>query len=148
VDGAALGAGLAVVACCDIVLSTPRGRFGLPEITVGLLGGGSFLLRLVGPTRMRQAFFTGQPISAEEMLARGAIAEIVPADQLGQRARELATAIAANSPVAVRLAKESLNRAEGLPLKDAYRLEQGYTEKLRGYADSRAAMVAFFDGDR
>jgi enoyl-CoA hydratase len=57
--------------------------------------------------------------------------------------------IAAKSPVAIRLAKASLNRAEWLPLKDAYQLEQGYTEKLGSYADSRKAMLAFFadDGD-
>lgn len=147
VDGPALGAGLAVIACCDIVISSPRGTFGLPEINVGLLGGGSFLLRLVGPARMRQAFYTGEPISAAEMLARGAISEVVSGDQLVRRANELAATIAAKSPVAIRLAKASLNRAEWLPLKDAYQLEQGYTEKLGTYADSRTAMKAFFAGD-
>jgi len=147
VDGPALGAGLAVIACCDIVISSTRGTFGLPEINVGLLGGGSFLLRLVGPTRMRQAFYTGEPISAAEMLARGAISEVVPSSQLAQRAQKLAATIAAKSPVAIRLAKASLNRAEWLPLKDAYQLEQDYTEKLRGFGESRKAMLAFVGGD-
>jgi enoyl-CoA hydratase len=147
VDGPALGAGLAVIACCDIVISSPRGTFGLPEINVGLLGGGSFLLRLVGPARMRQALYTGAPISAAEMLERGAIADVVPADQLAQRAHGLAATIAAKSPVAIRLAKASLNRAEWLPLKDAYQLEQDYTQKLRGYPESRQAMLAFVAGD-
>jgi enoyl-CoA hydratase len=147
VDGPALGAGLAVIACCDIVISSTRGTFGLPEINVGLLGGGSFLLRLGGPTRMRQAFYTGEPISAAEMLARGAISEVVPSSQLAQRAQKLAATIAAKSPVAIRLAKASLNRAEWLPLKDAYQLEQDYTEKLRGFGESRKAMLAFVGGD-
>lgn len=67
--------------------------------------------------------------------------------QLAQRTHGLAATIAARSPVAIRRTKTSLNRAEWLPLKEAYQLEQDYTEKLRGCAESRKAMLAFVAGD-
>jgi enoyl-CoA hydratase len=145
VNGPALGAGLAVVACCDVIVASERAVFGLPEINVGLLGGGSHLLRLVGPYRMRQAFYTGERIPAEELYRLGAVAAVVPADGLLEAARGLAAEIARKSPIAVRLAKEALNRTEYLPLKDAYRTEQDYTARLRGFEDSAEAARAFLE---
>lgn len=71
VNGPALGGGLALVSCCDIIVASERAVFGLPEIDVGLLGGGSHLQRMIGPHRMRHAFFTGRRIPAADMLAWG-----------------------------------------------------------------------------
>jgi enoyl-CoA hydratase len=145
VNGPALGAGLAVVACCDVIVASERAVFGLPEINVGLLGGGSHLLRLVGPYRMRQAFYTGERMPAEELYRLGAVAKVVPHDALLDEARALAAEIAAKSPIAVRLAKEALNRVEYLPLKEAYRTEQDYTARLRNFEDSAEAARAFLE---
>jgi enoyl-CoA hydratase len=145
VNGAALGAGLAVVSCCDVIVASERAVFGLPEINVGLLGGGSHLLRLVGRHRLRQAFYTGERIPAEELYRLGSVAKVVTPDALLDEARALATEIAAKSPIAMRLAKEALNRVEYLPLKEGYRLEQEYTSRLRGFEDSREAAQAFME---
>jgi len=146
VNGPALGAGLAVVSCCDIIVASERAVFGLPEINVGLLGGGSHLLRLVGPHRMRLAFYTGERMPASELYRLGAVAKVVPSDALMDEARALAAEIARKSPIAIRLAKESLNRVEHMPFKDAYRTEQDYTARLRGFEDSREAARAFLEG--
>jgi enoyl-CoA hydratase len=146
VNGPALGAGLAVVACCDLIVASERAVLGLPEINVGLLGGGSQLLRMVGPYRMRQAFYTGERLPAEELYRLGAVARVVPADALLAEARALAAEIARKSPIAVRLAKEALNRAEYLPLKEAYRTEQDYTARLRTFEDSAEGARAFLEG--
>jgi enoyl-CoA hydratase len=145
VNAPALGAGLAVTACCDVLIASERAVFGLPEIGVGLLGGGSHLLRMVGPYRMRQAFYTAERIPAEEMYRLGAVAKVVSPDALMQTARALATEIARKSPIAIRLAKESLNRVEHLPFKDAYRTEQDYTARLNSFEDSREAATAFLE---
>jgi enoyl-CoA hydratase len=145
VNGPALGAGLAVVACCDMIVASERAVFGLPEINVGLLGGGSHLLRLVGPYRMRQAFYTGERIPAAEMYRLGAVAEVTPPGEELDRARTYAAEIARKSPIAVRLAKDSLNRTEHLPFKDAYQTEQDYTARLRNFADSAEAAKAFLE---
>ena len=145
VNGAALGAGLAVVACCDVIFASERAVFGLPEINVGLLGGSSHLRRLLGPYRMRQAFLTGERIPAQELHRLGAVARVVSDDALLDEARSFAAEIARKSPIAIRLAKECLIRIDHLPFKDAYRTEQDYTARLNGYEDSREAAAAFLE---
>lgn len=143
VNGPALGGGLCIAAVCDIIVASERARFGCPEIGVGLLGAGSHLKRMVGPYRMRELYFTGRQVSAEEMYEMGGIARVVPPGRLDATAREIATEIAAKSPPAMRLAKESLNRTEEMSLRDAYRTEQDYTARLSHYDDSKEAMAAF-----
>ena len=60
-------------------------------------------------------------------------------------AKELASTLAAKSPIALRLAKESMNHVEGLPLHDAYRIEQSYTARLAGFEDADEARQAYLD---
>lgn len=115
----------------------------MTEINVGLLGAGSFLQRMVGSYKARKLFYTGEFATPEEMYRLGAVEQVVPHDQLLPAANVLARRIAEKSPIAMRLAKESLNRVEFLPLKEAYRTEQDYTNHLRGFEDSREAMRAF-----
>jgi len=143
VNGPALGAGLAFVGCCDIIVASERAVFGCPEIDVGLLGAGSHLQRMIGPYRMRELYYTARRVSADEMFQMGAISKVVPHEALAEEARAIADNIARKSPAAIRLAKEALNRVEYLPLKEAYRTEQDYTARLGRYEDSREAMQAF-----
>lgn len=143
INGAAIGAGLVYAAVCDIIIASENARFATTEINVGLLGAGSFLQRMAGSYKARKLFYTGEFATAEEMYRLGAVEQVVPHDDLLPTARALASRIAEKSPIAIRLAKESLNRVEYMPLKDAYRTEQDYTNRLRGFEDSREAMVAF-----
>jgi enoyl-CoA hydratase len=143
VNGPALGAGLIVVASCDIVIASERASFGLPEIDVGLLGGTPYLARLIGSARMRKAFFTAERLDARQMLDLGAISDVVPSEQLAAAALGVAHAVAAKSAVALRLAKEYFNRTEGQQLKAAYLIEQDYTGKVVDHGDSRQGMQAF-----
>lgn len=143
VNGHALGAGVAFVAVCDIILAAEGARFGTPEINVGLLGASSHLSTLVPRHKARELFFTGEQIAAEELHRLGSVREVVPRDELLARARELAGVLAEKSPIAMRLAKESMNRTEDLPLKEAYRLEQDYTNRLLRFDDSAEARAAF-----
>lgn len=145
VNGPALGAGVAVVASCDVVIASERAVFGLPEITVGMLGGGSHLARMIGPQRMRLAYYTSERFTAEEMLRLGGVAKVVPHDALIDEATKIARNIASKSPLAVRLAKQALNRIEDMPLKEGYRLEQDYTARLGLFEDTREAMEAFLE---
>ena len=143
VGGPALGAGLAFAACCDVIVASERAVFGCPEVDVGLLGAGSHLQRMVGPYRMRELYYTGRRISAEEMFRLGGISRVVAHESLLEEARGIAYEIARKSPPAIRLAKEALNRVEHMPLKEAYRTEQDYTVRLSRYDDSKEAMQAF-----
>ncbi len=143
INGVALGAGLAVAASCDILFAAESTRMGLPEIDVGLLGGGRHTMRLFGHSRTRRMMFTGYRVPGPELYRLGIVEACVPDDKLLETAMELAREIAAKSPIAMRLAKHSLNTIEAMSLRDGYRFEQGMTAELSQYEDSKEAMLAF-----
>jgi enoyl-CoA hydratase/carnithine racemase len=145
INGPALGAGLAIVASCDLLIASENAVLGLPEINVGLLGGGRHAMRLFGHSKTRRLMFTGQRLSGAELYRLGVVEECVPPDQLMDAARALAAEIAAKSPVAIRLAKHALNTIEEMSLRDGYRFEQNMTGELSRYEDSREAMRAFVE---
>ncbi len=143
IDGKAIGAGAMLVGLCDMVVATPRFEMALTEINVGVLGGVKATQRFVGPYLAKRMFLTGEYVGAEELYRRGCIEAVVEPDELMATARALADKIAAKSPIAVRLAKESANRVEYMDLKEGYRTEQDYTTRVKRYADSDEAGKAF-----
>ena len=145
VNGPAMGAGLAFSACCDIIVAAENATFGALEINVGLLGASSQLSLMVGRHKAREMYFLGERIDAAELKRLGAIREVVPQDDLLRVAGDLAARLAEKSPIALRLAKESMNRVEFLPLKEAYRTEQDYTNRLLGFEDSAEARAAYLE---
>ena len=136
VNGPALGAGLAYAAVCDLIVAADHATFGTTEINVGLLGASAHLNLLLGRPFVRELFLTGVPAPAAELHRLGAVNRVVPI-------AELAASLAAKSPLALRLAKQALNETEFLPLKEAYRTEQGYTRRLLQHPDSQEARRAF-----
>jgi len=145
VDGAAIGAGFGLVGVCDLIIASERARFALTEINVGRLGGSSKALRMVGPFKARMMFFTGEFMPAQELYRLGAVEAIVDVGQAEARAVELGQKLAAKSPIALRLAKESILRIEDMPLEDGLRMEQDYTQRLKTYHDSDEALAAFIE---
>jgi enoyl-CoA hydratase len=143
INGPALGAGVAFAACCDILLAAQGTTFGAPEINVGLLGASAHLTRLVGRYKAREMYFTGERVDAEDLHQLGAVRAVVPRDRLMEEAKALATDLAAKSPIALRLAKEAMNRIEDLPLEEAYRTEQDYTARLNSFEDAAEARAAY-----
>jgi enoyl-CoA hydratase len=145
VHGVAVGTGLALAASCDLVIAAEGARFSLPEIQVGVMGGAKHLSRLVPQGVVRRMHYTADLVPAEEFLPYGGIVGIVPQDQLLASATELAHRIARHSPVAIKVAKRSLNQIEYMDLKQGYEFEQGLSGELSGYADSKEAVAAFFE---
>lgn len=143
IDGKAIGAGAVLVTCCDMVVASTRFEMALTEINVGVLGGVKSTQRFVGPYMAKRMFLTGDYVGADELYRRGALEAVVDPDELLPTARVLAEKIAAKSPIAVRLAKESANRVEYMDLKEGYRCEQDYTTRVRRHADSAEAGAAF-----
>ena len=143
INGPALGAGLAVAASADILLAAEEARVGLPEINVGLLGGGRHAMRLFGHSKTRRLMLTGQRLSGADLYRLGVVEECVPGDKLMEVAMALAAELAAKSPIAMGLAKETLNAIEESSLRDGYRYEQNKTGELSKYEDSKEAMLAF-----
>lgn len=145
INGAALGAGLAVAASCDILIASETAVLGLPEIDVGLLGGGRHSMRLFGHSRTRRMMFTGYRVPADELYRLGIVEACVAPEALMDTAMALAKEIAAKSPVAIGLAKHALNTIEEMSLRDGYRFEQNMTTELSKYEDSKEAMLAFVE---
>ena len=145
VEGTAIGAGFGLVGVCDLVIAGEGATFALTEIQVGVLGGASKALRLLGPSKARRMMFFGEPVSAAEMHRLGGVEEVVPAGQALTRAIELARQLATKSPIALRLAKESILRIETEELMDRYRTENDYTNRMMGYNDSREAITSFVE---
>lgn len=143
INGPALGAGLGVAASCDILLAAEEARLGLPEINVGLLGGGRHTMRLFGHSKTRMMMFTGQRLTGRELEALNIVEKCVPLGDLMSTAMELAADIASKSPIAMVLAKHALNTIEHMSLRDGYRFEQNMTAELGKYEDSKEAMLAF-----
>jgi enoyl-CoA hydratase len=143
VTGKAIGAGMALAACCDMIVASNQASFALTEISVGVLGGVRHAQRMVGPYFAKRMFLTGEFVDADELYRRGALEAVVDAEGVLPAAMKLAQTIAAKSPIAVRLAKDSANRVEFLPLREGYRLEQEYTNRVKRFADSDEARLAF-----
>lgn len=145
VDGAAIGAGFGLVGVCDIIIASQRARFALTEINVGLLGGSSKAIRMLGPYKARMMMFGGEFVSAEEFYRLGAVEEIVADGAARDRAVEIGELFASKSPLALRLAKESVLRIEADQMAQQYRTEQDYTTRMRTFDDSREAMRAYVE---
>jgi enoyl-CoA hydratase len=145
VNGPALGAGLLVASMCDLIIAAETAFFGLPEINVGSLGGARHVARLVPQPMVRRMMLTGDRVPAAELYRLGVIDRVVPKMLVEATARRRAEEIAAKSPVAIRLAKEVLNRIEFLDLRAGYELEQTYTARLMGYEDAKEAARAFLE---
>lgn len=145
INGAALGAGLAVAASCDILVASEKASLGLPEIDVGLLGGGRHTMRLFGHSLTRRMMLTGYRVPGPELYRLGIVEACVPPDQLMETAMGFAREIAAKSPAAIKLAKHALNTIEEMTLRDGYRFEQNMTGELSKHADSKEAMRAFVE---
>jgi enoyl-CoA hydratase/carnithine racemase len=145
INGPALGAGLAIAASCDILVASENASLGLPEINVGLLGGGRHAMRLFGHSKTRRMMLTGQRIVGPELYRLGMVEACVSADELMEAATEIAKEIASKSPPAIVLAKHALNTIEEMSLRDGYRFEQNMTVEVGKTEDAAEATQAFLE---
>lgn len=145
VNGAALGAGLGLMASCDIFVAAEEAVFGMPEINVGLAGGASMLRTLFGRSISRRMFFTGIRLTAAELYRRGIIEACTTREQLVPEAMKIAQEIASKSPLAIGYAKQASNMVDLMPQRDAYRFEQNFTMALSKTEDAKEARQAFLE---
>ena len=142
VNGPALGSGFGLVALSDLVVASERATFGLPEMNVGVLGGGRFTARMLPQQAMRRMFLTAEPVDASTLERWGAPLEVVAHDDLLEIATARARSIAEKSRHAIVLAKQSLNGCEDLDIRRGYELEQSFTVRLSEHPDSKTAVEA------
>jgi len=145
VNGAAIGAGVVIASCCDIVLASQAATFALPEVQVGVMGGARHMSRMVPDKVVRYLAFTGRRVDAQTLAVHGGIQEVTLPDDLLPSAVALAADIARNSPSAVSLMKEAINLTEDMPLNEGYRVEQLFTTLASSMPDSKEAALAFLE---
>jgi enoyl-CoA hydratase/carnithine racemase len=145
INGAALGAGLGLAAACDILYASENATFGMPEINVGLAGGASMLRTLFGRSTARRMFFSGQRLTAQDLLRRNVIEDVLTPDMLLPVTMDLAHEIASKAPLALIYAKRAANMVDVMPQRDAYRFEQEFTVALSKTEDAREARLAFLE---
>lgn len=144
-NGHALGAGMCIALCCDLLVAADDAILGMPEIDVGIAGGVKFLDRHLPPGKMRRMLLTGQRVPAADLHRLGVIEECVPRDRVAATARAIAAEIAAKSPIAVRMLKESFNMVENLTFRDGYQLEQRTSIAMSRTEDAQEAKRAFIE---
>ena len=148
VEGFALGGGLELALCADIIVAGEGAKLGLPEVKVGILPGGGGtqkLARLVGRHRAMLLIMTGKMFSAAEALAMGVVSEVAPTGQALPRAIEIAKEIAAMPPISVMQIKEIVNAGLNAPLDTALMLERKAFQLQFATSDQKEGMRAFME---
>lgn len=148
VQGYALGGGCELAMACDWIIAGDRAVFGQPEVNLGIppgFGGTQRLARLVGRARALELITTARQVKADEALAIGLVHQVVPAAELRRRGLEVARTIAAKGPVAVRLAKQAVQRGQDLDLDNACAYETSVFALAFATADQQEGMRAFLE---
>ncbi|BEM87959.1 2,3-dehydroadipyl-CoA hydratase [Serratia marcescens] len=148
VNGYALGAGCELALACDIVIGGESARFGLPEITLGLMpgaGGTQRLIRCVGKSRASQMVLTGEAIDARTALQAGLISEVCVDALTLERTQQIAERISRQAPLALRAAKQALKQAEETGLSQGLAMERQQFVTLAATDDRREGIAAFFE---
>lgn len=128
-NGYTLGGGLELALACDIRIASETAILGQPEVNIGLFPGGGGtqrLARLVGLARAKELIFTGDNISAKDAERIGLVNKVVPPERLEQEARSLALKLAEKPPIALAMAKYSINYGYEAPLWAALDLEAAH----------------------
>jgi enoyl-CoA hydratase len=126
IHGFALGAGVEMSICCDIRIASEDARFGLPEVGLGMIptaGGSQTMPRLVWPGMCTAHILTGGIINAAEALRIGLIHRVVTRANLMSAAEGMARLIMSRNQIAVRYAKQAINRGLDLTLEQGLEME-------------------------
>ncbi len=148
VSGYALGGGCELSLACDYRIAGERAVFGQPEILLGTIPGGGGTQRLarqVGPSRAKEICITGRQVAADEALRIGLVDEVVPGDQLHDRALALAAECARGAVLSQALAKQAIDQGLSTSLSEGLRIEQeAFVESFRTN-DSQIGVKSFLE---
>lgn len=120
VNGYALGAGCELALLCDVVVAGENARFGLPEITLGIMpgaGGTQRLIRSVGKSLASKMVLSGESITAQQAQQAGLVSDVFPSDLTLEYALQLASKMARHSPLALQAAKQALRQSQEVALQ-------------------------------
>jgi enoyl-CoA hydratase len=148
INGYALGGGCELAMACTLRIAADTARLGQPEIALGLMpgyAGTQRLSRLVGKGRALEIMLTGTPISADDALRIGLVNRVVPAADLMNEAKKLATQLARNAPIAMRYIIDAVNQGLQMPVAEACRYEATLFGLVASTDDMREGTTAFLE---
>jgi enoyl-CoA hydratase/carnithine racemase len=148
INGLALGGGLEVALACDIRIASEKARFGVPEVTLGLLpgwGGTQRLPRMIPRCKAAELLLTGKTIDAQEAYRIGLVNTVVPPEAVMHTAREWAETICQAGPLAVRAVKKAMIRGSSLTLEAGLKLENDLEAYLMSTEDYTEGTKAFIE---
>lgn len=148
INGYALGGGCELALACDLRIASEWAKFGLPEVSLGILPGGGGtqrLSRLIGTERAAALILTGDRIGAPRALALGLVSQVVPPEELLPAATALAGRVLKNAPLAVAYAKACIRASEEMPLSAGLSCETNFFGLCFANPEQREGMTAFLE---
>ena len=148
VNGYALGGGCELAMACDIRICSNNAKFGQPEVGLGIIPGfsGTYRLpKLIGQGYAKEMIYTGKAIRADEALRIGLVNAVYTPEELMDKAMEMAAMMLKNAPVAISLAKQSINEGYDLDTDGAIGLENKLFGKCFSTEDQKEGMDAFLN---
>ena len=148
VNGYALGGGCELAMACDIRICSNNAKFGQPEVGLGIIPGfsGTYRLpKLIGQGYAKEMIYTGKAIRADEALRIGLVNAVYAPEELMDKAMEMASMMLKNAPVAISIAKQSINEGYDLDADGAIGLENNLFGKCFTTADHKEGMDAFLN---
>lgn len=148
VNGFCLGGGLELALSCDFIYASEKAKVGLPEVNLGIFpgfGGTQRLSRLIGKNKAKELIFTARMLGAQEAASWGITNRVCAPENLLHEARETLSEILSKGPVAVRLAKEAVNRGTDLDMTSGLSLERNTFPLVFATEDKVEGMSAFLE---
>ncbi len=148
VSGFCLGGGCELALMCDFIIASTTAKFGLPEITLGIIpgsGGTQRLARSIGKAKAMEMVLTGRFMDAAEAESCGLVSRIVSDGNLLEDALAIAAKISAYSQPVVLMAKEAVNRSFETPLSEGLRFERRLIHSTFALDDQKEGMAAFLE---
>ena len=151
VNGYALGGGLEIALACDFIYASQQAKLGVPEGTLGIFpgfGGTQRLPRLIGKGRAKELIFTGEMVDAQMAHELGIVNKVFPPERLLEEVKNTARRIAQNGPVAVSMAKGSVNAGYNLGTEEGEAIEITIWANCFATHDQKEGMGAFLEKRR
>ena len=148
VNGFALGGGFELALSCDFILASDNSKFGLPEVSLGLIpgyGGTQRLARNIGLQKAKRLIFSGEMLDANTAFSWGLVTEVLPQSELIEKATKLATKISRQAPLAIQNAKDSILLGYDKTLDAGLELEATLFSKVFTTKDKNEGVSAFIE---
>ena len=146
IEGFALGGGLELALTCDIRFASESAKMGFPEINLGIMPGAGGTVRapkLIGVSAAKDLIFTGNTINAERALLLGLVNYVASKDSLYDEALTYAKKLAEKAPIALKTAKETIDRGTAISTEKGIELECNNWASLFNTEDQKEGMRAF-----